>query len=306
MSRAALTLILLLQCGLIALLYWPDSMLAQQREQSSLTAFNPDYVDEIHIDDGKNNEAILLRVDGQWLLPELDELPADRKLVQALLSAINLEPQGRPVADSIPARQRFQVATYHYLRRMTIISEGELLATVYLGTSPGFRKIHARNADSDSIYSIGFNVFDAPAFASGWLQRSLLQSNDVTAIQGPDYALRLEPQGWQASNGVAPDFREMEALLLALASLQTDGIAADDDQRTLSEAAPDLALTIATPGGDQRLEFFTLEGQHFVYSSKYPLFFTISDYDFDRITGIDGALLRAEFSDPGPDRSGDG
>ena len=219
-------------------------------------------------------------------------------MINKMLAALTAETHGRPVADTIPARQRFQVADYHYQRRLNVISNGELTATIYLGTSPGFRKIHARNDASNSIYSIPFNIFEAPAFASGWLQRSLLQSNDIQSIKAPNYTLQMTDQGWRAANGIGPDYRELGALLLALGSLQADGVAEEDDQRSLSQATPELILEIEADGATQKLEFFTHGQDRFVYSSKYPLFFTISDYDFDRITGIDAGLLRAEISVP--------
>jgi hypothetical protein len=299
-SRPTFTLLtfLLAQCAVIAALYWPESMLAQMRDQAPLASFDPDFLDEIHISDAQSNEAILVKVNGRWLVPELEDLPADTKMIQTMLDALTGEPQGRPVADTVPARQRFQVAAYHYQRRLSIISNGELMATIYLGTSPGFRKIHARNDSSDSVYSIPFNIFEAPAFASGWLQRTLLQSSDIQGVKASDYTVQLSTEGWRAANGIAPDYRELEALLLALGSLQADGIANDDDQRSLSQAKPELILEIETQDATQQLEFFTREQEHFVYSSRYPLFFTISDYDFDRITGIDPDLMRAEFSAP--------
>ncbi|MEH6608129.1 MAG: DUF4340 domain-containing protein [Halioglobus sp.] len=302
MSRPTLTLliILLVQGAVTATLYWPDSMFTQLRKQAPLASFNPDFMDEIHVSDANNNEAIVVKVDGRWLVPELEGLPADTQMINKMLAALTAEPHGRPVADTIPARQRFQVAGYHYQRRLSVISNGEVTATIYLGTSPGFRKIHARNDSSDSIYSIPFNIFEAPAYESGWLQRSLLQSNNIQDIRAPNYTLQLTDQGWRAANGIGPDYRELEALLLALGSLQADGVAEEDDQRSLSQATPELVLEIEADGATQQLEFFTDGQQHFVYSSKYPLFFTISDYDFDRITGIDAELLRAEFSAPAP------
>ncbi|MFT6288997.1 MAG: hypothetical protein ACJA09_003763 [Alcanivorax sp.] len=302
MSRPTFTLliILLVQCAVTASFYWPESIFAQMRNKAPLASFNPDFMDEIHVNNGQNNEVIVVKVNGHWLVPELGGLPADTQMITKMLEALTAEPHGRPVADTIPARQRFQVAAYHYQRRLSITSNGELTATIYLGTSPGFRKVHARNDSSDSIYSIPFNIFEAPAFASGWLQRSLLQSNNIQRVKAPNYSLQLTDQGWRAANGIGPDYRELEALLLALGSLQADGVAEEDDQRSLSQATPGLILEIEADGATQQLEFFTDGQRHFVYSSKYPLFFTISDYDFDRIIGIDADLLRAEFSIPGP------
>ena len=266
---------------------------ADNARQEPLIAFNANLLDEINISDRHDNEVILVRRGEHWILPELEDLPADDRMITDLIDALAYQPHGRPVADTVPARQRFHVAAYHYQRRLTLIGEGELLGTIYLGTSPGFRRVHARNDAGEAIYSVKFNNFDAPAAASSWLQRSLLQISEPDHIKGPGFEVSREGNGWRTPSGVAPDRRELDALLLALASQQIDGVAEEDDQRTLAETEPTLALDIMTASGTERLEYFSLDDGRFVYSRKFPLFFSLSDYDYDRITGIDASVLAA-------------
>lgn len=289
----ALLALLLVQCAITALMYWPADMMAGMRDKRPLIAFNADLLDEVYISDRNDNEVVLLRKGNSWVLPELEELPVDDGMIKDLIDALAYQSHGRPVADSVPARQRFQVAAYHYQRRLTLIGEGDLLGTIYLGTSPGFRRVHARNDNGDAIYSIKFNNFDAPAAAASWLQRSLLQIAEPNKIMGPGFEIKRDANGWLTPSGVAPDRRELDALLLALASQQIEGVAEDDAQRTLAESSPTLTLDVTTDHGVEHLEYFRLDGARFVYSKKYPLFFRLSDYDFDRITGIDAELLAA-------------
>ena len=291
-SPVTALLVLLLIQGIVALtLYWPEDMMPVMRDKQPLISFNADLLDEIYISDRDDNEVILVRQGDEWLLPDLEDLPADDKMVRGLIEALAYQPHGRPLADTIPARQRFQVAAYLYQRRLTLVGEGELLGTIYLGTSPGFRRVHARNDAAGEIYSVNFNNFDAPASASAWLKRALLHINDAEAIQGPGFSLSRNGNTWVNAAGIAPDRRELEALLLALASQQIDGVADEDEQRSLAEMTPSFALDIETPDGVEHLEYFALEEGRFVFSRRYPLFFTLSDYDFDRITGIDATLL---------------
>ena len=294
-SVKALLLLLLIQSVIAALLYWPAGMMPGMRDKKPLIAFNPDLLDEIYISDSNNNEVILLRQGESWILPDLEELPVDDGMIKDLIDALAYQAHGRPVADSVPARQRFQVAAYHFQRSLTLIGEGQLLGTVYLGTSPGFRRVHARNDNGDAIYSIKFNNFDAPAAAASWLQRSLLQIADPVNIKGPDFEINYDGNAWLTPSGIAPDRRELDALLLALASQQIDGVAEEDAQRSLAESSPTLALDVTTENGVEHLEYFSLDGARFVYSRMYPLFFRLSEYDYARITGIDRSLLAAEL-----------
>ncbi|MEP1471192.1 MAG: DUF4340 domain-containing protein [Halieaceae bacterium] len=293
----ALLVLLLVQCVLTALMYWPAGMMDGMRDKKPLLAFNADLLDEINISDRNDNEVVLLRQGEAWVLPDLEELPVDDSMIKDLIDALAYQSHGRPVADSVPARQRFQVTGYHFQRRLTLIGEGELLGTVYLGTSPGFRRVHARNDNGDAIYSIKFNNFDAPAAAASWLQRSLLQIAEPSQIKGPGFEVKREGNVWQTPSGITPDRRELDALLLALASQQIDGVAEEDAQRTLAESPPTLTLEVTTDSGVEKLEYFSLDGGRYVYSGNYPLFFRLSDYDFDRITGIDAQLLAATLTD---------
>ncbi len=306
--RSAITVLSVLlgaQCLIAVILYWPEDMMPAMRDKQPLVSFNADLLDEIYISDRDNNEVILLKQGDTWLLPELEELPADDNMVRDLISALAYQAHGRPVADSIPARQRFQVAAYLHQRRLTLIGEGQLLGTIYLGTSPGFRRVHARNDATSEIYSVNFNNFDAPASAAAWLKRALVQVRDVEAIDGPGFSLKRDGNTWLSASGIAPDRRELDALLLALASQQIDGVADEDEQRTLAETEPSFILDITTPAGSERLDYFKIDQNRFVLSKRYPLFFRVSDYDFDRITSIDSALLAPQLpADATPVSSG--
>jgi hypothetical protein len=165
------------------------------------------------------------------------------------------------------------------------------LGTLYLGTSPSFRKVHARLGGQDGIYSIGLSVFDIPGEDEKWLDRRLLQIRTPIRIVADGYSLSREGDHWVSGTGKVPDARELEALLSALRSLQVEGIAGEDLQRDLAEAEAKLVLKVQSLAGETTLEIFNIEGEPFIYSSEYRLFFRLSDYDYDRLTGIDARLL---------------
>ena len=293
MSRSITTglLVLLIPCGIIAAVYWPQRGQVQLPAAQSLVSFKRAVIDEIHIGDEYDNETVLTKAGDHWLLQELENLPADPDKIDILLDSITRPDSGWPIAHSVTARQRFQVADYRYQRRLTLRGAGEQLATVYLGTSPGFRKVHARTAGRDAIYSIAFNVFDAPGVSGQWLEPRLLQVRAPVSITADSYSLHRAGGDWTSGTGQAPDERELQALLSALRSLQVDGVAAKDMQRDLSETEAELVLQVQSLAGEVTLELFTVANEHFIFSSEYPLFFKLSAYDFDRLTGIDFPLI---------------
>lgn len=295
MNRAvtSLLLVLIIQCGLVATVYWPNTTEDPSAMQPMLPVERAS-ISEILVGDEFDNETTLLKVGERWSLPELENLPADTDMVERLLDAITADRDSWPVADSVAARQRFRVASYHYRRRISLLQDKDLLATLYLGTSPGYRKIYARNEAQSAIYSIVFSAHDAPGNSGAWLDRKLLQIRAPLSITADTYSLRREGESWRSGLGNVPDERELQALLSTLRSLQIDGLASEDAQRDLASAEADLVLNISSLAGDVTLELFHQGGKYFIHSNEYPLFFKLGAYDYDRLLSIDFSLISGE------------
>lgn len=291
--NSVLLLVLVIQVFLAAVVYWPQRQEPVADPAEPLLAVDPAVVTGIQLADDEGNEALLQRIDGHWQLPARHDLPADTALVERLLRMLTEDWRGYPVATSIAARQRFEVASYRFQRRVTLLGADDAqLGSVFLGTAPAFRRIHARRDTDEAIYSMDFSSFEAPAHDSGWLDRRLLQVRQPHSIQGAGFALAQTDSGdWRAANGAAPEPRELEALLVSLANLQVDGIAGEDQQRSLAAATPAFRLNATTATGERSLDFYLLEDGHFVHDPRHDLFFTVSGYDFDRLNTLDAARL---------------
>jgi hypothetical protein len=292
----ALLLVLLIQCGIVAAVFWPQESLQQQSATRTFAPFPVNAIDELHISDEFDNEAVLVRSGERWLLPDMENLPADAARVDALLHTLTTQTGIWPIAQSSAARQRFQVADYHYQKRLTLLSSGQELGTLYLGTSPGFRKVHARNAQQDEIYSIAFNTFEIPAINDGWLDTRLLQVRAPLRIDTDLYNLYFENGRWMSATGGTPDKAELNTLLSTLRDLQVVGVAGEDLQRDLSAAEADLVMTVQSLAGDVTLEIVTRSGEHFIHSSEFPLFFTCAA-DCEQLTGVDAGRVSGERDD---------
>lgn len=296
MKRAItlLLLVLLIQCGIAGVVFWPKQGAGGKAAANTLAPVSSDMIDELRIGDESDNEAVLVRSGERWLLPDLENLPADAEKVEALLSGVTEQNLSWPIARSSAARQRFQVADYYYQRRLTMLFDGEKQGTLYLGTSPGFRKVYARSAGQDAIYSIELNTFDVPATADAWLEPKLLQVRAPLRIDADLYNLYLENGIWRSATGGTPDEKELEALINALKTLQVDGVADEDLQRDLAETEADLSLKVQSLAGEVQLELMTLDDAHFIHSSEFALFFKLSALDYDRLMRIDAGRVSGE------------
>ena len=299
--------LLLVQCAVTAFVYWPEASPQGVEAPGPLINLKPEAVAEIHVADELGNEIVLENRGGRWVMAETDGLPADSQKVATLLRSISQPRPAWPVATTAPARQRFQVADYHYQRRIILIGQEQLLGTVYLGTSPGFRKVHARADRQQAVFSIEFSNHDAPATAEPWLDLALMQMRVPVSVTTDVYDIRREGDQWVSGWGETPDRRELMALLDSLENLQVAGLAGEELQRDLAAAEPELTLHADSLSGGQSLELYRLDGRFYIHSSRFTPFFELSEYEYQKLAGIDaermmgGAPEQAgEGADPGP------
>lgn len=293
MNRAGVMLLLLLvlQSFGTVMLYRADGEGTGTLAPQTLVNAGPFVIDELRVEDSMGGSVQLRKVGDLWLLPELGNLPAKSAMVENVLQKLTIEDPGWSIAHTLASRQRFQVAHYHYRLRVTLVSLNQPVGTVYLGTSPGFRKVHARNDKLDNIYSVDLNLYDLPAQPGKWLEPRLLQIRAPMQITADGYSLERGTGEWRMGTGAKPDQRELQALLDSLRNLQVQGVAAEETRQEISRLEADLILQVTGLAGEVELQLFKFEQQHFISSSEYPLLFTIAAYDFDKLTGIDSFLL---------------
>ena len=141
-------------------------------EPEPFLSFDAGMIDAVSI---ANDEGTvdLKKADGAWQLPE--GLPADASKVQRVLDSLSESPGGWPVASKASTAERFEVTEDNHQRRVTLKVGDDIEADFYLGTSPGYRKAHARHSGDDDIFAITFSNYEAGVAASDWLDKSLLR-----------------------------------------------------------------------------------------------------------------------------------
>lgn len=122
------------------------------------------------------DETIELSKEGeQWVLP--DGNPADGDKVDRVIGKLADSGADWPVATTQSAAKRFEVTDSTFQKHISIYSGEDVLADLYLGTSPTFRRVHARLGRRNEIYSIEFSNYEAGTSPSSWLDKTLLQPN---------------------------------------------------------------------------------------------------------------------------------
>jgi hypothetical protein len=221
------------------------------------------------------------------------------------------------ITTSPSAHERFEVADDKYQRRIQLYAGKDLVATLYVGSSPGLRQSHLRADGSDAVYNGELASYELPAKAADWLDDNLLAARDATRISGPDYSIEKGADGWSltsadaASPAAGLDENSAENLAAALAGLRVQGVAtagrvakqdaaaAGSTDSTGEEAAPEsTVIDLEVTGPEDRTWHyqFTHAGDTYtVKRSDLEPAFTIGQYDFERIAGVkrDALLARA-------------
>ncbi|MFD1217345.1 DUF4340 domain-containing protein [Microbulbifer celer] len=286
MKKLQMTLsgVLALQLVLAAGLFWQSTSRQQaQAQPTQLVQTQADALQRLEIA-GDDNRVTLQKIDGQWQLPELHQLPVNSDKLASLLDKLTNLQSNWPVATSNSARERFEVAEDKFRKHLKLFAgeDNEPTLELYLGTSPGFRKVHVRRADDDAIYAVELNSFDLPSEADTWLDKSLLAAGDIQRIQGPDYQLEKGDDGWiftadDSDESPAVDPGKARELATALEKLRITKAVDEAPQ------AEETEIVVHTDTGERRYHFANADDKYYVRRDDRNQFFEISRYDFDRV-----------------------
>lgn len=109
----------------------------------------------------------------QWSLPANDEFPASGDKVARFIESLRKFKRSWPVGKTQISAKQFEVAASKFERKIVFYRGSDVLTTVYLGSSPSFRKIHVRLDGEDLVYSMQFNAHDAPTTARNWFDKEV-------------------------------------------------------------------------------------------------------------------------------------
>lgn len=158
-------------------------------------AFEPAAVAKFKVAEADASVSLLREGEGDeaaWRLA--GGLPADGDKVDEVLGKLADLAAPWPVATSGDSAERFEVTESAHQRRLTLESADAVVADFFLGTSPGYRRVHARAEGEDEVYSVAFSNYEAPTDADQWLDKSLLGSAGEPSSIALDGAWRLSRQ----------------------------------------------------------------------------------------------------------------
>lgn len=258
--------------------------------EEKLLSFDRQAVSGLRIEDGTDS-VVLKKQEGQWLLPESGDFPASQSSVQRLLDKLITLKKGWPVATTRSAARRFNVDKEQFERKLVLLSGDEAQATLYVGSSPGFRKVYVRPEDGDEVFAVDFNTWEAEANADSWIDKDILKLDDrlVERIEMPGLVLRRE-----GNMLLVADLSEEEqnnedgshVLLDKLVQLRIQSLLGAEAKPEYRQDAPSLEIRVTYKDGEVLHYRFSKPEDATDYvlkRSDLDYYFTVADYTVNAI-----------------------
>jgi len=286
-----LSAMLVLQVALIATTYWPGNEPSFTDGEQPLLTENLDALDELQIYGEDAAKVVLKKQQGDWVVDSYYGLPAAPGKIDQLVSDLKNLKSGWPVATTAGAAKRFEVTDDHFQRKLELMQDDSVITSLYLGSSPGYRKVHARVDAQENVFAVKFATHQLPTEGVKWVDTSLtsVPEDSITNIKFQDIGLHKDNDKWQLANlnkGETSNEEEIRKVLDALANLNFQEVLGTEPKPEYKLGEPKVHFTLelkdADTDGNKTLEL-TLnqpqEGDYYILTrSDRPEIFKVSSF----------------------------
>ncbi len=169
--------VLAVQLGLVTFFLMKKEPTAAFEATQNLLSIDFDKLDKIVIAPEKNDKTkdakalTLVKTDAKWLLPEHFSFPCSETKTSDFLKAMKEMKKSWPLGKTMLAAKKYSVVDDKFERKIDFYTGDKIVASLYLGDSPGFRKVYARVDKEELTFGIKFNTFDVPVNAKQWVNK---------------------------------------------------------------------------------------------------------------------------------------
>jgi hypothetical protein len=301
-STSFQTIFLALQCVLIAWLFAGQPGGADQKQaQQSVVSIEKAALSTITISADDGAKVVLKKQDGTWILPDYHNLAVNTGLLDQMLEKLAAARSSWPIAQTADAAERFHVSSTNYKRHLRLQSAADVVENLYLGDSPGLRKIYIRNEDADAIYTIEFGLHLAPASADQWFDKNLLKpGRDIKEIHAADFVLSKQTDDWGMNDLAEQESLDQDKIVNLVNYLQypqVQAVAAEALVSKIKKLQPVAQYRVKTTDAEVSYDLFKVDEQHVIKSNLSALHFTVADFVADTLAGVKRDALITKAAD---------
>ena len=154
---------------------------------------------------------------------------------------------------------------------------------LYIGTSPGFRRVHARTEGDDAVFSIDFGIHELPVDEDDWLNQQLFRTEEISSVVFPDgQTLTMNGEGTWTLDGQPVDATATDEYVGRIARLSVLGFADLSARESLGEPQ---AISVEDGQGRYTLSFRfdEAEDEYVLTSDRIEGTFTVASYIAEQI-----------------------
>ncbi len=275
------------------------------RPDEKLLGISADEVDKIVIEESGQGKVELVKDKQGWVIPASENFPAAPAKVEKLLQTLLGMYKSYPEANTAVAAKQFKVADDSFNRQIQLLQGGKTLASLLLGTSPGFRKVHARVAGRSEIHSIEFEAYLAPVKAVDWHDREVLAvpQSKLQAIEVNGIKLQKKDDKFQLAD--LPEKTEMNddevrSVVDKITGLRFEEMLGGTQKPEYKFDQAAVSFTV-TKSGDQKVEYTAAsldEKSYVLKTSAMPYFFKVNKALLDRLKDVTRESLVKKAAEP--------
>lgn len=259
--------------------------------EESLLRLKADAFDRVVITEPGKTPVTLSMKDGKWVLPDRWDFPVSQeKRVLAIDKLLDLK-KTWPVGDSADARKRCHVTDDTFEKKVVFEQGGKEKKTLYLGTSPEYRKVHLRPSDRDEITLVEFGYHDLALNPADWEDKKFLSIDRATlmSIETPGVQLVNKETGFQVDHmkpGEESKASEVESLVSQITNLTYLELMGTTPSTDFGLDTPAYKVNLRTKNGQTMVYEFgkAKTGDDFyLKSSAHPYIFKIAKSTVDAL-----------------------
>ena len=246
--------LVLAQAGLVVLTHFLRQADDTQTGKGPLLKLTVSEVNELLLEDGEGRKLRLKKEKEKWILPESGSFPADTVRVQGLIERLAGLQRGWPEATTTEAATRFKVAPDRFERKLSLGKDGNSLATVYFGVSPGLRKSYLRVDGDAEIQTLALPQHELEVKADNWIDTGILRlkPEQVARVQLPGLQLERTQDGLQPAD-LKPEEElvkdRLDLLVKRLAGLTVTALLGGENKPEYGLDNPALRYTVELDDG---------------------------------------------------------
>jgi len=224
-----------------------------------------------------------------WTLPDYNDLPVASSKIDTMLEALGELKKTWPIAQTKTAAERFEVSKEKFKKRIELNAK-DYSQSLYVGTSPSFRKAHLRLGEENEIYSGELGAHDLSIEVDDWLDKSLLrlEKDSFKSVTLNELNFIKEGDQWTLSGlGETEEIiqDQLDKVVNFVSSLSVNGVLDNEKMEEWQDKSPSFSV-IVDDGSKITYNVYIQDSDAVIKSSLRDEWFSVSTFQVEALAAL--------------------